>query len=332
MTSTHPLILFYTRFFEKPVNIAGIPKCAAPVEWTTDRRRLREAAAVVFHLPNWREIGDARKYPGQTWVAWGMESRQNCPCMDDPAFMRHFDVTMTFETGSDVWAPYLPKASWWEALRQAAVPVKTEAAPVVLFQSAAIDHSGRAAFTETLSRSIGIDRYGRFNPNRHIEGPDLGGQTKRETIGRYHFCLALENSIAPDYVTEKMFDALAAGTVPIYLGAPNVAEFVPENSFIDAASFSTPEALATYLRHLVETPNAYEAYLAWRSKPLPERLAARLAAIETPPRCRLAELVNQRLGQGRARLPGRPSLPFGIVAFLRTRLRRWKAARRGRPF
>ncbi|TIL61630.1 MAG: alpha-1,3-fucosyltransferase, partial [Mesorhizobium sp.] len=184
--------------------------------------------------------------------------------------MRHFDLTMTHESGSDIWTPYLQNASWWEAIRNSAIPSKTESAPVVRFQSASIDLSGRGAFAAELAGHIGVDSYGRYRPTRQIEGPDLGSQTKIETIARYHFCLALENSIAPDYVTEKIFDPLCAGSVPVYLGAPNVGEFVPANSYIDATAFGTPAELAAYLRHLLETPSAYEAYFAWRSQPLPE--------------------------------------------------------------
>nr|WP_245455743.1 hypothetical protein [Mesorhizobium sp. M4B.F.Ca.ET.058.02.1.1] len=62
-----------------------MPACAVPVEWTNDRRRLAEAAAVVFHLPDYREIGDARKYPGQTWVAWSMENRRTIRAPPLPA-------------------------------------------------------------------------------------------------------------------------------------------------------------------------------------------------------------------------------------------------------
>ncbi|TGS80298.1 alpha-1,3-fucosyltransferase, partial [Mesorhizobium sp. M2D.F.Ca.ET.178.01.1.1] len=54
MPSNQPLILFYTTFFGKPVDISAIPASAVPVEWTNDRRRLAEAAAVVFHLPDYR--------------------------------------------------------------------------------------------------------------------------------------------------------------------------------------------------------------------------------------------------------------------------------------
>ncbi|MCV3207697.1 hypothetical protein OHD62_13720 [Mesorhizobium sp. YC-39] len=64
MPSKDPLVLFYTTFFSKPVDIASI-HCDFPGQWTLDKRRIAEAAAVVFHIPNFREIGDAWKYPRQ---------------------------------------------------------------------------------------------------------------------------------------------------------------------------------------------------------------------------------------------------------------------------
>lgn len=326
MQSDEPLFLFYTSFFGRPVDITAIPRCALPVGWSVDRRRLSEATAVIFHLPDFREIRDARKYPGQYWVGWSMESRENYPLMAAPGFMRNFDITMTHESGSDVWMPYLPNSEWWAAAQRGSLPAKTESAPVAHFRSAAIDRSGRTAFAAELARHIGIDAYGRHNPTRTIEGPDLGRQTKVETIARYRFCLALENSISPDYVTEKIYDPLIAGTVPVYLGAPNVDEFVPANSYVNASAFSSPADLASYLRHLIETPQAYEAYFAWRANPLPECLARRIQGLNASAECRLVALVHQRMRERHDPLSDRSSLPFGRLAFLRTRLRRWRKA------
>ena len=44
---------------------------------------------------------------------------------------------------------------------------------------------------------------------------------------RYRYCIAIENSVAVDYVSEKVYDALVAGCLPIYLGAPNFQDFIP---------------------------------------------------------------------------------------------------------
>jgi hypothetical protein len=323
MSSTDPLILFYTRFFDKPVDVSALND-AFPGRWTTDRLRLPDAAAVVFHIPNFREVGDARKYPGQCWVAWSLESRQSYPLLADPAFMKHFDLTMTHERQADVWAPYVPRAQAWVEMAAAPVLPKTEPAPVALFQSAAVNHSGRADFVAELSRHLGIDSYGRHFNNRKVTAPDRGRATKLETIARHNFCLALENSIEADYVTEKIFDAFAAGTVPIYLGAPNVAEFVPEHSYIDARAFPNVRDLASYLTYLMHTPHAYAAYHSWRAIPLPAGLSQRLLVLETSNFSRLAELVRRRRDEQSSKPSGRATYPFGSRWFLRTRLRRWR--------
>ena len=323
MPSIDPLILFYTTHFSKPVDIASI-QCEMPGRWTLDKRRISEAAAVVFHLPNFREIGDAYKYPGQYWVAWSMECGQNYKIAADPRVLRHFDITMTHQSWSDVWTPYLPRAEWWkDALARPIVP-KTEDAPVALFQSAGLNYSGRVDLAADLSRHIKVDSYGRYRNNRSVTGPDLGSQTKIETIARHKFCFAMENSVEPDYVTEKIYDAFMAGTVPIYLGAPNVDEFVPENSYIDASAFVGASDLAAYLQHLIKTPQEYEAYFAWRSKPLSDSLVKRMQSVEAPLFCRLLSVVRRRLEEQPNPPSGRRTLPFGYRSYVSTKLRRWK--------
>ena len=53
-----------------------------------------------------------------------------------------------------------------------------------------------------------------------------------QAIAEFRFNLAFENSQSPGYVTEKVYDGLSAGTIPVYWGAPDVDEYVPEGSII----------------------------------------------------------------------------------------------------
>lgn len=41
----------------------------------------------------------------------------------------------------------------------------------------------------------------------------------------YRYVIVMENSIYPNYFTEKLIDAFAAGCVPIYRGDPNISEY-----------------------------------------------------------------------------------------------------------
>ena len=291
--SDGPLVLFYNRFFgEEPSleKLGGAGHC----RWSLDRKDFSRADIVVFHIPDLGRIDRLKKREGQVWVAWCMESKVNYPVLADAAFMRRFDFRMTYEQDADVWCPYLPHRNEWDAAIRQPVPGKTEAAPTVLFRSAAVDHSGRTDLLVQLFRYMKIDSYGRFMHTRELDGPDLGNRTKFATIARYRFSLAFENSVAPDYVTEKLFEPLLLGTVPVYLGAPNAAEFMPEHSYVDAGAFPSAKVLAEHLNRLAVDGEAYAAYHRWRSQPLPQALLAKFDRVQRAPVDRLLDLHARR--------------------------------------
>ena len=70
-----------------------------------------------------------------------------------------------------------------------------------------------------------VDSYGTCLQNKPWpEGlAPLHGSRKLSLLARYKFTLAFENSRAAGYVTEKLFQPLIAGSLPIYWGAPDVA-------------------------------------------------------------------------------------------------------------
>jgi hypothetical protein len=55
------------------------------------------------------------------------------------------------------------------------------------------------------------------------------------------------------------------GSVPVYFGAPNAADFAPRNSFINATEFNGPAALGAYLTRLLKEPSLFAKYHAWRT-------------------------------------------------------------------
>lgn len=71
---------------------------------------------------------------------------------------------------------------------------------------------------------------------------------KEETLSHYKFTLCYENiATVNGYITEKIFDCFWSGTVPIYLGAPNISNYVDKNTFIDRRKFKSDAHLANYL-------------------------------------------------------------------------------------
>jgi alpha(1,3/1,4) fucosyltransferase len=77
-------------------------------------------------------------------------------------------------------------------------------------------------------------------------------ESKYEILSHYHFSLCLENMAMQGYVTEKIFDCFYTGTIPVYLGAPDIADLIPQDAYVSCSSFSGWSTLLDYLLNLGE--------------------------------------------------------------------------------
>jgi hypothetical protein len=280
------LIVVYNQFWGRWPRI-DLGACAAWCSSSTDRHDLRRADAVVFHLPTLDWTSMPRRRRGQRWVAYSMESDVTVPAMRDPERMALFDLTMTYQRSADVWVPYVSQARFDAMLRP--LPAKTADWPVVHFQSNPYDRSGRNAYLHQLMRHIKVASYGTV---LSTAGHDVvGREAQMEVYGRHKLALAFENSIATDYVSDKLYDPLCAGTVPIYLGTRSVADLTPHpDSYIDVADFDDPAELAAYIDHLDRDADAYAAHHAWRETGATQQFLDLLASTPEPFE-RLAQLL-----------------------------------------
>lgn len=67
--------------------------------------------------------------------------------------------------------------------------------------------------------------------------------SKFEVLQNYEFCLCFENMRMDGYITEKIFDCLYAGTIPLYMGAPDILDYIPEDVFVDCRKYSSWTAM-----------------------------------------------------------------------------------------
>lgn len=86
-------------------------------------------------------------------------------------------------------------------------------------------------------------------------------KNKIDTIKKYKFYLCYENTKNINgYVTEKIFECFAAGCVPIYSGALDIADFIPSNCFIDRSDFNSDKELLNFIKKMNKT--TYLKYLS----------------------------------------------------------------------
>lgn len=296
-------MLFWNRFtavddyfakWDHNFMVAGDPPC----EFTHSRSRARQADAVIFHLPTLKvtDMDRAVKYPGQRWVAWSLEHELIVPLMTSSQFMSHFDLTIGFDRSADIWMPYVPRSL--DELSAEPVSGDPGLAPAVAMVSNPKDFCGRASFLAELMEHLEVDSFGAVHPNGELPGGSGRNQpnwraSKRALIGRYRFTIAFENAIRPDYVTEKFFDPLAVGSVPVYMGAPNIDDFAPApDCYVDAREFATPRDLANHVTQVVADDELYWKYHEWRSLGASEAFAAMVDSAAGDPMLRLVELLR----------------------------------------
>jgi len=287
------IILFYNTMWDQPL---AYPEADIPDGYvlTTERQFMPEAVAVVFHLPSLRLNRLPKKRKGQLWVAWSMECCEaHYPGVCDPLFARHFDLRMDYHLNADVVVSYV-EYSFMEALR-GPVQEKQPGKMINAFISSSFNQSGRAEYLRELMKCLDVHSYGTLLQNRVIQD-DTGRQSRLDTMATYRFTLACENAIAQDYVSEKFYDPLIAGSVPVYLGAPNIEEFAPgDKCFIDASEFSGPKALAEYLLVTSKDDGLYQSYHEWRTKPFRSAFVKLLEQKKEHPFVRLCRKVQDRL-------------------------------------
>lgn len=75
-------------------------------------------------------------------------------------------------------------------------------------------------------------------------------ESKSETLSRYDFAICFENMALEGWITEKIFDCLFVGTIPVYWGAPDIEEWVPGDCFVDMRQFDDYRELREYLHSL----------------------------------------------------------------------------------
>jgi Glycosyltransferase family 10 (fucosyltransferase) C-term len=94
-------------------------------------------------------------------------------------------------------------------------------------------YEDRRQFLEEFSRSTPhFDIYGRYSKSIQSLPAYRGyAASKYKTISQYRYNLAIENSVEDWYISEKIFDALLCGCMPIYYGSEKIFDLLPNEWF-----------------------------------------------------------------------------------------------------
>jgi len=122
---------------------------------------------------------------------------------------------------------------------------------------------------QQLQRYIPIDVFGKCS-GRPLPPPQreaVYGSNKTSLMQEYWLSISFENAIDLDYVTEKLYQPLIAGSIPVYFGAPNARDYLPDSSAaVLGDAFATVDDMGAYLRELLSSDAELQRRVAWKSR------------------------------------------------------------------
>lgn len=191
-----------------------------------------------------------------------------------PLRCRHFHCPQSFDQAHEtIWqrqnrkflvminANKLPRVYWKELYteRMRAVAYFSQYGAIDLYGVGWDEPSwrlGRTRIPYTIRRlyRFGVAQWQKIKPDPLLQAARRvyrgKAESKSDTLGNYTFVICFENLILKGWITEKIFDCFFAGTIPIYLGAPDIEDYIPKDCFIDMRNFPDYPALYEYLRSL----------------------------------------------------------------------------------
>lgn len=260
----------------------GSPECPSSSCRATKGRGLASSAdAVLFHMAdlNLDDLPASHSHD-QKWILSNLESPQST--LHHQRKMNFFEDQIDYVAGykrdGDIYVPYGRLAQpTEEELKQSNQSERftridnsrvkephffaQKKKSVAWFVSNCHTYSNREKYVDALSQYIDVDIYG--SCGRHSCPKSKWSTCQTKVSQEYKFYLSFENSICPDYVTEKLFSWLTHDVVPIVLGGANYSQHLPPGSYINALDFESPKKLADYLKSMTE--QEYLKYFDWKS-------------------------------------------------------------------
>ena len=190
--------------------------------------------------------------------------------LQNPKVVREFDYVGYFDQKrSAIWWPFGPSLdSMAEDFPAYTIP-HSERIPAVAW--IAIDCLpprpgiivGLAEHFPTFSMGNCFNNY---HLPRNLPGRGVENLEYQSKMARYMFYFAVENApMCEGYMTEKVWMALARGSIPIYTGHDSFTELMPtKKSYIDLRDYDSFEALAAELEAIASDESRYNEYTSWR--------------------------------------------------------------------
>lgn len=206
----------------KGYSVAG--KESKYIQWVKD-----SSLSQTFYVDNWINLAFSDEITGKKY-GWLLESKQVNPQIVNEVknnYLKYFEVFEVIFTHNkellklDDRFKWCPANGYW--IKDAKLYPKSKMISFITSnKNFTTGHRVRLDWVQRLGDQV--DLFGRgFNEIK----------TKEEGLCDYMFSVVIENGFYESYYTEKILDCFATGTIPIYLGTPDIGDYFNKDGIID---------------------------------------------------------------------------------------------------
>ena len=194
------------------------------IEWVKDG-----SGESTFYIDSTLEQANVDDTPGPKY-GWLLESKYITPQIVDSVkmfpekYLETFDAIFTHNQELlkiDSKFKWVPAQGFW--IKEPKIYEKSKMISMISSNKTMCEgHRLRLEWVERLWGQV--DMYGRgFNEIAN----------KEDGLCDYMFSVAIENGQYETYFTEKLLDCFATGTIPVYLGAPDIGNYFNKDGIVD---------------------------------------------------------------------------------------------------
>ena len=216
-------------------------------------------SAAVFRFVNFIDSNGPLRYcQGQTLIVFNSEALRGTGRNYQQLDLADFRIDQ-FLTSDAYWRPScMAFPDIFEGQPPSDPAKRTKAAALFLSDCS---FKWRTDYIKKIMKYIHVDSYGKCLHNVPKQQSRYGDRNNiiSTTLQSYRMLITFENLIQQDYITEKIWTAYQGGAIPVYLGPPDIYDWVPGNhTFIDPHKFSGPKELAEYMKRVAEDDELFK--------------------------------------------------------------------------
>jgi len=234
--------------------------------WTADFKTEHEEGVDPHFLPPKKDSAKQVDfyYAHESADHYGYELR-------DPESLKKMQYIAAFHpTQTGLWYPFGPSISslladyeLWKLPKEARVPAIAWWA-----KDCAED---RASILKHIATRFPVMSMGGCEHNMDaLNDPGRTGSAMEQDLikSQFMFYFALENGVqCPNYMTEKLWDSLSRGSIPIYIGWDGIENYIPsKDSVIDLRDFKSIDELTARLEQYTTDEKLYQKAHEWRTQ------------------------------------------------------------------